>query len=291
MPERAADLRGRFPRARPFKGFDDALCAPVPQRHQRGHDQHHQPDPRRARPGDQGGGVLVRLHARRRRWSCCSPPSPPPASSAPASSPSCAPSVRRAACCARCSAPSWPVWLVRRVPGLAGRGGGGLGRWRVLCLSLPGRSRGGFPRRRSGWCGAGAGRGLVGPAEVLRRPVVETLRRAVVNWTWKMQTQAASALGLHRWRGCCARLGGALLRPDGLGAAVRRVARQSMASSLAQARDRTFWFLWLAGWAAALHRTLSATPAARAAHAVSHRYFGARPVARLHGTRRCAKCR
>jgi putative ABC transport system permease protein len=100
-----------------------------------------------------GAGARVRHHARRGR--------------------------RAPACCARCSAPSWPAWallaglLASRWPW------GWAGRWRATCSSSAGPPRPGcrWPAPLAGALLALAA-GWWGLRDVLRRPVVETLRRA-----------------------------------------------------------------------------------------------------------------
>jgi putative ABC transport system permease protein len=113
-------------------------------------------------------------------WWCCLRPSPPRARSARASSRSCAPWAPAPACCARCSAPSWRAWACWRAFWPAWWRLWWAGAWRGLSLISNGRCR------RGCWLVvplAGAvlalAAGWWGLREVLNRPVVDTLRRAL----------------------------------------------------------------------------------------------------------------
>ncbi len=160
-------------------GFDNALRAGLSERHRDRRVGVDRPDPARARPGDPRRRVPVRLHPRRRAGGAVRRARRQRARRARASSPSCARSARAARCSAACSAPSCSAsarspacW--RRAPRSASAG-----RWRAGCSSSNGRCGRGYrsPAAPPARCSRSAA-GWWGLRDVLRRPVIETLRSA-----------------------------------------------------------------------------------------------------------------
>jgi putative ABC transport system permease protein len=112
-------------------------------------------------------------------WWCCLPPSPPRVKRARANLPSCGPWARAAACWRRCSVRNCWVW--GRLAGLLASGAAMLLGWLLAryafeftwspapWVPLAGMAAGALLALAAGWWGL---------REVLRRPVLETLRKA-----------------------------------------------------------------------------------------------------------------
>jgi hypothetical protein len=124
-PDVPVTYMGAF-RARREAGLRQRAGARLPEHHQRRHE----------RTLNQVQGVLDKViraveflfgFTLAPAWWCCSPPSRPRAKSGRASSRSCGRWARAAACCGRCSAPSWRRRPAGGLPGLCWRwrrGGG-----------------------------------------------------------------------------------------------------------------------------------------------------------------------
>ena len=94
-------------RAPETKGFDNALVRSLPERHQRRHERDHRPGAARARPGDPRGRVPVRLHAGGRPGGAVRGGHRHARGARARVRGDARGGRARAACCGRCSAPSW----------------------------------------------------------------------------------------------------------------------------------------------------------------------------------------